>query len=388
MRAPRRILFSIGSLDQGGAELQLTTLAVDLARRGWDCHFFVFDDTGPHRGTLQRAGIPVYACNRFFAAQSHRRYPKRMSRPIPPVLGYIGTLLAVRPSVTQSFLPLTNTISAVCGRLLRVPVVVTGHRAMQTHQSRSQGTLFADRIASWCADFATANSEAVARDVVATVGSDRKKIAVIPNGIDFSRFAGLPSRAEARSRLGIPPDVRVVMVVANLLPYKGHLDLVRVLPLLTERHPELRLVLVGADRGLGPSLVMEARILGVDDQLELHGPHSNPEQLLKAADVFVLPSHEEGFPNALIEAMSVGVPVVATAVGGIPEALDGGRRGVLVPARDPMALASAISDVLDNPAAARARAEIARSEMRSYDRVRMAESYEALYERLLHRAGR
>ena len=60
-------------------------------------------------------------------------------------------------------------------------------------------------------------------------------------------------------------------MVANLLPYKGHLDLVRVLPLLTERHPELRLVLVGADRGLGPSLVMEARILGVDDQLEREG---------------------------------------------------------------------------------------------------------------------
>lgn len=196
-------------------------------------------------------------------------------------------------------------------------------------------------------------------DRLLTVSEDLRGIAVgrygarpeathtIPNGCDASLFHPRDRQA-ARDSLGVPADAELVLYVGRLVPGKGLHELFEAFAALRGQRPRLRLALVGDGPLRGE---LERRAAALDgDSVQLAGSHpaTGVAEWMAAADLVTLPSHSEGHPNVLVEALACGRPVVATRVGGIPEVIDADC-GVLVAPGDSAALATALSDVLDRP---------------------------------------
>ena len=174
------------------------------------------------------------------------------------------------------------------------------------------------------------------------------RIVTIPNGVR----SPVVGQSSLRDELGLASTDQLVVAVGNLYPVKGHRYLLEALAQLTAQYPGLHVAIAGRGE-LEEQLRSRARDLHVSDRFERLGLRSEIGNVLAGSDVFVLPSLSEGVPLALLEAMLAGRPVVATAVGDVPIVLDGGRAGLLVPAKDATALANALSTLLNNSALAR-----------------------------------
>ncbi|MGY2082878.1 glycosyltransferase [Blastococcus sp. SYSU DS0539] len=179
------------------------------------------------------------------------------------------------------------------------------------------------------------------------IGVPAERLVTVPNGIVPRGPA--PGRTAAREALGLRPDHLVVMNVGRLFVQKGQRNLVAAIPDLAARFPDLAVVIVGGGY-LADDLGRQAAELGVADFLHLPGHRNDARMLLDAADVFVLPSRQEGMPLAAIEAMDAALPVVATDVIGSAEVVTSGVTGTLVPPEDPRALAEAVAELLADPA--------------------------------------
>lgn len=186
-------------------------------------------------------------------------------------------------------------------------------------------------------------------DRVAETGVPRSRIAIVRNGVDGEQFA-IRDAAEARARLGLPQDRRLVVFVGNLLAVKGPDVLVEAAgKLAASSGPPIHLCVVGGG-ALADQLDARAKALGVADRIRFTGrvlPTDVPAYM-NAADVFCLPSRDEGCPNVVLEALASGKPVVATRVGGIPELIRE-ENGILVPSEDPAALAAALTEAAARP---------------------------------------
>ena len=376
---PGRVVFVIGTLDVGGSETQLTTLAEGLVRRGWKIEVFAIDRTGALAERLRAAGVNVTGGRTGLAPGTARA--RR-------VLGLAGCqvklfwrIALTRPDVVHGFLPLTNFMAVVAGRSALARFVVTSRRALGHHRERRPRLNWIDGVANAGSDVVTANSSAVARDMSAREGYPLESIVVIRNGLDFARFEGLERERDAtRRELGLSPEDVALVKVANLIPYKGHAELIEAFAAVASQWPSLKLFLVGRDDGPGAALAAAAERHGIASRVVLLGHRPDVPRVLSAMDAGVVASHEEGSSNALIEQLAVGLPIVATAVGGNVEALEGVPDCTLVPARDPAALAAAIGAMVEAlPASVFRRAERQQIVREQYALDAMIGRYERLY---------
>ncbi len=183
-----------------------------------------------------------------------------------------------------------------------------------------------------------------------------EQVVVIPNGIDLRAFPSGPGRQAARVSVraswGAAADAPVLGLVGRLDPKKGQLEAITALAAIRRRYNDARLVLVGSETvgesGEERRLRQRSAELGVSDAVLFLGARQDVPGLLPGFDLLLVPSHSETFGRVVLEGMAAGVPVVATDAGGPPEILDRGRAGVLVPPRDPEALASAVIALLDD----------------------------------------
>lgn len=175
----------------------------------------------------------------------------------------------------------------------------------------------------------------------------RRRMVVIPNAAEPEEFAGAPRR-DIRRECGIPGNAVVAGVVGRLSPEKGQRHFLHALALVRGTHPGLHGVLAG-DGPDAAHLHAEARRLGLGGAVHFLGHVADPASVYKALDVAVLPSLSEGMPLAALEAMLCALPVVATSVGGVPEVVQDGHTGTLVPAADAARLARAVAELSDNP---------------------------------------
>jgi glycosyltransferase involved in cell wall biosynthesis len=178
-------------------------------------------------------------------------------------------------------------------------------------------------------------------------GIARDRLALVYEGVpDRTPAAG---GREALRALGVPDAAPVIGNVAALTEHKDHATLLEAMAQLRARHPEVWLVIAG-DGELRGALEAQARELGLADRTVFAGFRHDLDRLLPAFSVFCLSSQLEGLGTSLLDAMALGLPVVATAAGGIPEAVDDGVTGRLAPPRDPRALAQALGEALDDEA--------------------------------------
>jgi glycosyltransferase involved in cell wall biosynthesis len=216
----------------------------------------------------------------------------------------------------------------------------------------------------------------------------RQKIVTIRSGIDFSRFDVPADRVEVRRGLGIGAHEPVVGAVGHMREAKGYPYLLEAAWMLRRRFADLRLIIVG-DGPVWEQVRARAGELGLDDCCLFLGRRRDVPALLRAMDVFAQASLWEGIPRAIQEAMYVGLPVVATDVNGTSEIVDHGVTGLLVPPRDPMALAQAIGDVLaDRALAARLGAQGRRRMSSEFSIEHTVQRTQALYLELAGRLGK
>jgi glycosyltransferase involved in cell wall biosynthesis len=189
------------------------------------------------------------------------------------------------------------------------------------------------------------NSRAVVDELVAET-RDPGKVGLIHNGVAIPAAVSDDMRMHARSLLGLDEAAFVIVVVANLILYKGHADLISALAGIAPQLPKpWHLLLVGRDEGMGGGLREQAASCRIADRITFLGERNDVEVILRTADIVLLASHQEGFSNALLEAMAQGLPVIATAVGGNCDAIEDGSSGRLVPAQDPARLGEAILEL-------------------------------------------
>jgi len=199
----------------------------------------------------------------------------------------------------------------------------------------------------------------------APFGRGIRRLVVYLPPVDVERFRPRPDqRAEVRRALGVPTEAMVIGCVANLNPPKGITDLVEAFIRVRATRPSARLMLVGAEHGTHGDYAAKVRDrlreAGAAEAVLMLGERSDIPELLSAMDLFVLASHSEGTPTVVMEAMAAGLPVVVTRVGGTAEIVDDGVDGRLVPPEDPLHLAAAIGELIDDRDRAAALADRAR----------------------------
>jgi len=205
-------------------------------------------------------------------------------------------------------------------------------------------------------------SEAFAKQLVAK-GLRREKITVLHNAVELAPVRrGTDAMQAAKARLGIPPFGRVVLAIGRLSKEKAHTDLVAAMAYLLKRRPELRVQLIILGEGSERARIEEAvRSADLQDVVKLPGHVNDVDGYYEVADLMVISSLSEGSPNVLLEAMAAGVPVVTTAVGGIPEIVEDQEHALLVPPHNPAAMAQAIDVLLSDQDTAEKLADGARN---------------------------
>lgn len=374
----KRIVFVIGAMVVGGAESQLVLLAEQLAKRGWKVEVFALEGRGPLAKRLAAAGIPVIDGGYLFKSGSRLERIAALARSQIRLLIH---LFCSRPAVVHGFLPLTNFLAAVTGKAAFVRLIVTSRRGLGNHQDIRPVFRHLDKIANTLSDRITANSHAVALDVEWRDGYPARDIVVIRNGIDLSRQppADPSQRLRMRAQLGLTETDIAIVQVANLIPYKGHRETIEALQIVAGSCDRIKLLIVGEDRGIQSNLETLAQNLGVADKVQFLGCRSDVAEVLAACDVGVLPSHEEGSSNALIEKLCAGLPVVVTDVGGNTEAIEDMPGCVLVKVKDSADLARGLIRVIDRGQKQEER-ETRQTEIRLRHSVdAMVDSYEELY---------
>lgn len=379
----RRILIVIGSLGRGGTEGQLAAIAPALMRRGWSVSVFSFAG-GVLAGELERNGVPVIIANgRFWGG---RGISLRTMMRLTHALCHLFTImLRDRPPIVHFFLPQAYLLGAPVAVIARMPIRVMSRRSLN-HYQRAYPKLIASlerRLHSTMAAV-LGNSLSVSREL-ADEGVPEDKLVTIYNGIDLRRFEHAKPKGEVRHSLNLASETLVLVVVANLIPYKGHRDLIEAMALAKPRMPgNWQVLVVGRDDGIGQDLRRRASELAIDAHISFLGSRSDVPDLLSACDIALSCSHEEGFSNAILEAMASGLPTIVTRVGGNPEAVIDGVTGLVVPPHDPSALAEAIVR-LGNDHELRMRYGRAGKDRieREFSLDRCVERHEALYLALL-----
>jgi glycosyltransferase involved in cell wall biosynthesis len=248
---------------------------------------------------------------------------------------------------------------APLARMRGVPMVATIHgREVPAAHSRRR---WAIRLAARLSRRVVAVSRSMERFLVDDVGLRASRVETIYNGIEVDRYRDGGASEGLRRDLGLPANGPIV---GSMYPVKGQTYLVQAMARVAARVPGAVCLIAGRGE-LGPALAREAAGLGLGDRVRLLGYRTDVPALLGLMDVFVLPSLSEGLPLSLLEAQAAGKPVVASRVGGCPEALDDGRSGYLVPPRDPQVLAERLLSLLGDPAAARAMGAHGRARVRA-----------------------
>jgi glycosyltransferase involved in cell wall biosynthesis len=330
-KAEVRVLTVVGSLMLGGAETYVSRVVRAVRNYGVDMEICALDRTGPLLAPLEKDGVLVH--DTPFPSPRYRSTSARL----------LGTMNAIRRivkagrfDVVHTYLFWADVLGVTAARLAGCPRVLISRRALHgwTHGSKARFHAM-EQVTNLFANELIANSKAVLKDAEAHERTLPAVRTVIYSGVDVNQYE------PARSSLDGP--VRLVTVGA-LAPRKGQEYAVEALAMAAQSGVKATLELVGSgpDEAMLRSKVADA---GLGKLVTFAGEHEDPRPYLNRADVFLLPSRQEGFAVALLEAMATALPVIATDVGGNAEALVDGKGGRIVPPLQPKAIAAAIAEL-------------------------------------------
>ena len=356
---PREIVYVIASMITGGTQTHLLQLFRFLDRSRYRPHLFCLRDGGDLAGVARELDVPV----RSFAM----RGTLRDVRDTRGLARMVSAMRAIGPAVVHSYLLRGNFYASIAARLSGAGAVVTSKRGL--HEPVGISERLAVRVSNRLSDRILGNSPAVLDFTEAVEGVDR------------DRFRP----AKDAAGLGEGP---VIGAVTTFKPKKGLAMLLETVAKVRETFPRVRLAVAGEERMDGEAARL-ASSLGIIDSITLLGRRRDMPKVLSTFDVFILPSESEGMSNALLEAMAMELPSVATAVGGNTTVIEDGVSGVLVERGDSRAMADGVVAILqDAPLAARLGEAGRRRVVDVYSAASMAGQMEELYGGLLEGAAR
>lgn len=390
---PATVAFILPRLEMGGTEKHVRDLVHRLDRERFRPVVIATAEGGPLEADFADMGVPVHVIGYQGFTRRRGQALRRIRMAMASIRTLADTLRAEDAVIVHAYLPAANVLGAIAGCLAGRPPIIVSKRGLCHYKKGRPILAFFENVANLAADAVLVNSDAVAVAVRSAERFCGRKIRRIYNGIDAASPAAsgpaAPSGGGPALDPPLPPDAAAILYVANLFPYKGHLDLVEAAAAVAARFPKARFLLAGREEGTGAQVRSRIEALGLRDHVRLLGPRDDVAALMAAADLIVHPSHEEGFSNTILEAMAAGKAVVATAVGGIPEAVEEGVTGVLVPPRSPERLAEALLSLLENPARARAMGEAGRRRvLDTFPLAKMVREIEDLYGTILRGGGR
>jgi glycosyltransferase involved in cell wall biosynthesis len=379
------VLYVMGGLGIGGTERHLSLILPELVRRGWRLEVALLTSDGPFGEPLKAAGIPItqianpplIPIPKLRGLQSLRGQARALA----------NRLRADPPRMLHCYLPTSCIVGGWAAHAAKFRPIAMSRRSQANRPPLFWGDKWLERRELRAADLVFGHSQWVAQELV-DEGIELERIRLVHNGIVLSRRRTNDDRIAVRAAEGWHDGEVIIVAVANLIPYKGHADLMgAVARMATGGMVGCRLVLVGdGSAEFVGSLRGLALELGIADRVFFAGRRTDVTRLLIGADIGVLPSHQEGFSNALLEYMAAGLPVVATATGGNLDAVEEEKTGFLVPAGAPERLGQALS-LLARDASLRARlGEAGRAKVEAeFGLSNCAARYEEAYRYLLSR---
>jgi len=303
--------------------------------------------------------------------------PQKCSFDIKWLFSLIGVMKTRKVDLIHAHEFAMNTYGSIASAVTKVPIITTVHGKNYYHDKWRRRVAY--RFVSKQSTMVAVSAD-IKRFLIEKVGINHERIVTIRNGIDTKLYRTDDAvRRSVREELGIDEEQPVIGAVGNLYPVKGHTYLLKAMAIVKEKYPHAMLVIAGRGEILD-QLREEARGLGIKQKVVFLGFSEKIPAFLQSLDIFVLPSLSEGLPLSVLEAIAAGKPVIATNVGGISEVLDDGYAELLVPPRNPDALAEKILLLLRNPELASRLRGLGRMKVeKEFSLNSMMEKYQELY---------
>ncbi len=379
-----KVLHLITRLCVGGAQKN-TLLTVELLdKKKWDV-MLAAGSVDRREGSME-GEIPHNVPFVKFSALQRELNPYRDIKAFFQLYSFMRTF---HFDVVHTHVSKAGIIGRLAAKLAKVPVIVhTPHgHVFHSYYGFLKTSLFKmlEKSSARATDKIIALTEQEKIEHLELGIGTAQKFEVIESGIELEHFTSDQKsfpREAMREQWGLKPEHRVVGTVARLVPIKGHEFLIQAIPDIIKVHPQSRFLIVG-DGERKEELRLLAEKLGVGSYVIMTGSQRDVQPFYPLMDVFVLPSLNEGMGRVILEAMSSGVPVVATAVGGILNLVKDGETGILFPPRDASLLAQAVCGILSDHEKAARLSENAKKHLDVFSAEIMVQKIEALYENLL-----
>ena len=355
-----KILLSIPNTGFSGAEKQIVYLADGLRSRGYDIHICNLEGHGPQTDVFEKMGLE------YTVIERERKFD------LMRLWKYVKLIREGKYDIVISFLYLANNFT----RLVKIFVPksnffhIAGERG-RDFKSRNLTIIF-DSLISNKSDVIITNATSIKKQLMELEKIKADKIHIIPNGVDFQRY-------QAKQDYEIRECVKFI-TIGGLYPVKNHMMLLDVLSRLKhDMNLKFKMNIVGEGQ-LRSRIEEEIKSRSLVDSVFLLGWRDDIPHLLEASDIFLFTSHSEGLPNAVLEAMTVGLPIISTAVDGILNVIENGKNGILVDAEDSTAMTAKIIELINDEKLRQNLGENARKTiLQGFSIDKMVESYIELF---------
>jgi len=326
-----KILFLFAHLNYGGAEVGLLTTLKYINRSHFDCIVISIGKKGAIGEEIEKLGFKVIYLDddaRLFNVYLIIKIARILSRE--------------KPDILHTSIFYANFFGRLAALFKRPKAIITEERSMYT-QKRFYHVFF-DRILSTFTDKIIVCSNSVLEFTVKQEKIKKEKFCLIYNVPDTERFDIPETKEELRLKYNFSNGHFILGSVGSLIPKKGHRFLIEAAIELTKHIPELKIVIVG-DGESKQTLSSLTEKADLQEKFIFTGARKDVPELMKIMDVFILPSLQEGFPRTLLEAMYIGLPIIATNISGIPEIIINGENGLLIPSKNSKAIEDSVLDI-------------------------------------------
>lgn len=368
MKRRIKVIHITHSVDHGGAEIMMSELLTGLNPKRFKPAICSFRTGGSLRNMIEARGIPV-----FDVVQNPNKDLGLLFR----LYRFFRTQ---KPDVIHAHNGYMWLYSILPAKMAGARVVYTEHSVWE---NPTPLYLIGSKIMEKITDQIVTPSYYVKRLMSSRQRIDKKNVQVIYNGINLKRIDKQINVGAKKKELGLNRQMKVIGIIARLVPVKNHAALIDAMKIICRQMDNCHLLIVG-DGELRQDLENQVHLLGLDGRISFLGNREDVPEILQILDLFVLCSKSEGFPISVLEAMAAKVPILATSVGGIPEALAYGMAGKLIPYHDPSSIARGILELLTCPKEAARLKEYALKRVRTdFSLDVMTRNYTRIYQDLI-----
>ncbi len=363
------ILYIFVTLPIGGAEEHLLTVLKNIDKSRYAPIVCCIREKGVIGEEIENLGVAVISLGR-----KSKFFDLRVVRDL------LKIIRGENIQLIHAHLYHANMYARIAAFFSKIPVVITEHNIYSRYKFKRR---IINRLLAKKTEVIIAVSETVKTYIAKRDWLRSSLIEVVYNGIDISKFSTPLSKAEARKKIGISTDCTLLGTVGRLVKQKGHIYLINAMNRIKDVVPDIKLLIVGSG-SLESYLRETVSAQHLNEYVVFLGSRRDIPDILKALDIFVLPSLWEGLPIAILEAMGASLPVIATRVGSIAEIISDGADGIVVPPCDEDALAGAILDLSSNRQKAELLSDRAKKTVfEKFNSVGMTRKIEAIYQTVL-----